>query len=169
MLTRNLFLLFFCFSAAAQTALPDNDMLYSVVTDETGTTVETRIIIDKQGEQAKITFIQETENGFVFKNINWQGDAKLYLENGKEILLEGTDIKGQNMQPGAYIAGYYVPNRYERFAAFFLSPEECALLKLSPVKRVEYKLDDKFENNVRYLEVSDANQSLRAQIAALGM
>lgn len=160
----------FTFTALAQNApIAGNDVVRSVITDESGITIETRIVLEKAGEQAKITFLQETENGFIFKNVNWTGEVALHLENGTTIYLEDSNMKRQTMQPGAYIAGYYVPNRYERSASYLLNAEECNLLRQSSITRVEYRLDDKYNKYAHYLELRDQSQLLKAQLTAIGM
>lgn len=160
----------FTIAAFAQNApIASNDIVRSVITDESGVTIETRIVLEKAGEQAKITFLQETENGFVFKNVNWTGSVLLYLENGATIHLEDSKMKRQAVQLGGYIAGYYVPNRYERSASYMLSVEECVLLRQSSIKRVEYMLDDAYNKQKHYLDLHDQNQLLKAQLTAIGM
>ena len=157
-------------AAFAQSApIAGNDVVRSVITDESGITIETRIVLEKAGEQAKITFLQETENGFIFKNINWTGEVVLYLENGTKIHLEDSKMKRQAVQLGGYIAGYYVANRYERYASYIMSVEECALLRQSSIKRVEYMLDDIYDKQKHYLDLQDQNQLLKAQLMAIGM
>ncbi|MDZ4845195.1 MAG: hypothetical protein SH857_06555 [Chitinophagales bacterium] len=155
------------FAQNAQSA--GNDVVRSVITDKSGITIETRIVLEKAGEQAKITFLQETENGFIFKNVNWTGSVLLYLENGATIHLEDSNMKRQAVQLGGYIGGYYVPNRYERYASYILSTEECALLRQSSIKRVEYYLDDNYNKHAHSLELQDQNQFLKAQLTAIGM
>ncbi len=173
MMRRNLFLLpaiLFTITALAQNApIAGNDVVRSVVTDESGITIETRIVFEKADKQAKITFLQETENGFIFKNVNWTGSVLLYLENGKMIQLEDSKMKRQAVQLGGYVAGYYVPNRYERYSSYILSVEECALLRQSSIKRVEYMLDDVYNKQKHYLYLQDQNQLLKAQLTAIGM
>lgn len=173
MMSRNFFLLpaiLFTITALAQNApIAGNDVVRSVVTDESGVTIETRILLEKSGEQAKITFLQETENGFIFKNVNWTGSVLLYLENSTTIHLEDSNMKRQAVQLGGYIAGYYVPNRYERYASYILSAEECDLLRQSSIKRVEYMLDDAYNKKKHSLDLQDQNQLLKAQLTAIGL
>lgn len=173
-MTTKIFSLFpaviFTLAAFAQNApIIGNDVVRTVTTDESGITIETRIVLEKAGELAKITFQQETENGFIFKNVNWTGIVSLYLENGTTIHLEDSKMKRQAVQLGGYIAGYYVPNRYERYASYILSVEKCALLRQSSIKRVEYALDDVYNKQRHYLDLQDQNQLLKAQLTAIGM
>lgn len=155
------------FAQSAPTA--KNDVVRTVITDESGITIETRIVLEKAGEQAKITFLQETENGFIFKNVNWTGSVLIHLENGETIHLEDSNMKRHSVQLGGYIAGYYVPNRYERSASYILSAEECDFLRQSSIKRVEYMLEDAYNKQKHYLDFQDQNQLLRAQLTAIGM
>ena len=100
--------------------------------------------------------------------LNWKGDVILTLDNGETIRLKDSIMKGHIMQPGAYTAGCIVPDLYQRYSAYFLSPEECEMLKQHSVMLVSYFLDDKYDKGVQYLEVDDSRQALKAQLVAIG-
>lgn len=162
-------ILFSAFQFAYSQSLPTRDGITYVFTDESGVTIETRIDVQKEGEKAKIIFWQETDNGFIFKDVSWKGDVVLHLENGETIRLKDTRMKGHYNQPGAYIAGYFVPNHYERYSTYLLSNEQCFLLKKSSIMRVDYTLDSKDDKGLHHLEVNDHDQMLKSQLAAQGM
>ncbi len=145
-----------------------NDGISSVLNHKSGISIETRIVIEKESGQVKIIFWQETENGFIFKNINWKGEIALLLDNGESLRLRDANLKGHMMQPGAYIAGMYVPDLYQRYSAYYLSPEERELLKKHSVVLVSYFLDDNYEKDMQHLEVNDSGHSLKAQLVAIG-
>src|ERR1051325_6367359 len=151
------------FSAYAQdsSAITHSDGITYSSTDQSGITIETRIVIEKDGDRAKITFWQETDNGFVFKNVNWHGDVELELDNGGVIHLKDTDLKGHSFEEGGYSSGYYIPDHYQRYSAYYLSAPECALLKKHALTEVRYSLDDKFEAGVHQMTISDPRRILK--------
>ena len=159
----------FAFVAQAQDkSLTTSDGLNNIYTDKSGITIETRIIIEKEGEKAKIMFQQETENGFVFKNVNWKDDVTLMLDNGESIVLNKGKVNGSGMERGGYVGWFFVPDLYHRDTAFYLSEDECRLLKEHSVLLVSYYLDDKYDKKIHYLEISDKNQALKSQLTAIG-
>lgn len=160
--------LFFLLTAKTQNrSLVSSDGLDHLETDKSGITIQTRIVIEKDEDKTKIVFIQETENGFVFKNVNWKGDVKLLLDNGEIIVLEDSRMTSSHIERGGLIGGFYVPDIYQRQAAFYLSEEECDLLKQHSIVLVSYLLDDKYDKNVHYLEINDKNQALKTQLIAV--
>lgn len=151
----------------AQNASSSHDGIQHVFTDASGIVIETRIVIEKENTRTKIVFWQETENGFIFKNVNWKGDVTLLLDNGESLRLKDTKMKGHLMQPGAYVAGIFVPDLYQRYAAYYLTSNECEMLKNHSVLLVSYSVDDKYDKDIHYLEINDTRQSLKAQLLAL--
>ena len=145
-----------------------NEGITYTKTENSGVTIETKIAIEKEGEQAKIVFWQETNNGFLFKKTNWIGRVMLELDNGEMITLIDRNLKGHSMHPGGYIAGYFIPDIYQRHATYHLTDSECAKLKQRKLVSVAYQLDDEFEPTTKYLYVKDDQFALREQLEAIG-
>ena len=160
-----------CFLAttvSAQDYAPTEDGIRHVYMDKSGITIETRIVLDKEDEKIKIVFWQQTENGFIFKGINWKGDVSMTLYNGETIVLKDSGMHGHTLERGGYVGGFQIPDIYKRYTAYFLSDSECDLLKQHAILMVSYKLDDKYDNNLRHMEISDKNHLLKSQLTALG-
>jgi len=156
-------------SAPAQEndAVADTAFKY-VNTDKSGITIETRIAVEKEGEKTKIVFWQETENGFIFKGVNWKGDVSLTLDNGETLVLKDANMKGHSIQLGGYVGGFYVPDLYQRFAAFYLTDGECSLLKQHSIRFITYWLDDKYDKHIQYLDLRGKSEALKSQLIAIG-
>lgn len=137
-------------------------------TDNSGITIETKIVIEKENEQARIVFWQETTNGFLFKETNWMGQVSLELDNGDMVTLIDRNIKGHSMHPGGYIAGYFIPDIYQRYVTYYLTDNECEKLKKHKLVNVAYQLDDKFEPTTKYLYVKDDQFAIREQLIVIG-
>ena len=153
----------------AQTGLlASNEGIVKVSTDENGITVETRIVIEKEDGLAKIVFWQETRNGFFFRQANWTGNILLNLENGESMTLVDRNLKGHTMHPGAHIAGYFVPDVYQRYSAYYLSDFQCEQLKNIKLLSFVYHEDDEFETEPKTIYVDDIGQNLKVQIQAIG-
>jgi len=167
-------LFFVCLSISANLqsqspSLPTkSDDIEVVTTDKSGITVTTRIVVEKENEKTKIIFWQETENGFIFKDVNWKGDVELLLDNGETLTLNDSKMKGHLMERGGYMSGIFVPDIYIRYAAYYLTDLQCELLKKHSLMLVSYYVDDKYDKKIQYLELSDKTQSLKAQLTAIG-
>ena len=161
--------IFSSFTAVTQVnSLMASDGINDVSTDKSGITIETKIVVEQEGDKTKIIFLQETENGFIFKRVNWKGDVTLLLDNGTSIVLKDSNIKGSSIERATYVAGFYVPDIYERYAAYYLTDEDCNLLKKHSIVLISYYLDDKYDKKPHYIEISDNNRSLNSQLAAIG-
>lgn len=147
---------------------PDSDVIKAVITEKSGETIETRITVENDNGKAKLVFTQETENGFIFKSVHWKGDVSLLLSNGETIRLKDSKMKGSSIQRGGYIGGFMVPDIYQRYAAFYLTDEQCEKLKKNSVMLVSYTLDDKYDKDVHYIEVDVNNNSLKYQLSSIG-
>ena len=147
-----------------------NEGISRLNTDENGITIETKIVIEKeeQSQRVKIIFWQETNNGFFFKHVNWQGNVELTLQSGEIIKLVDREMNGHSVLKGGHVGGYFVPDLYQRYAAYYLTDSECEKLKSSKVINVTYHLDDEFETSAKYLLIKDAKNRLGNQLVAIG-
>lgn len=157
-----------CCNITAQENNATDTAVQYVTTDKSGITIETRIAVEKEGAKAKIIFWQETENGFIFKGVNWKGDVSLTLDNGETLVLKDNNMKGSSIRLGGYVGGFYVPDLYQRFTAFYLSDEECNLLKQHSIRLISYSLDDKYNRQPQRLELSGKSEMLKSQLTAIG-
>ncbi|GIV34364.1 MAG: hypothetical protein KatS3mg031_1899 [Chitinophagales bacterium] len=146
----------------------NRDGLTQVSTDHSGVSVETRITVEKAESQAKIIFYQETDNGFIFQRINWKKKVLIELDNGATLLLTNLAEQGHAIQPGGYITGYYIPDRYQRYTAFWLSPQDISLLKQYKVRGIMYSLDDPYDAQPYRIVIPDSTHELKQELTLLG-
>ena len=162
------------FSLFVKAQNQENEMMalnrnpFITFTDHSGITIETQITVEKEGEYILITFWEETNNGFLFKNENWEGNVVIGLDNGKKIELIDRNMNGHEMLRGGYIAGYFVPDLYQRYSSYFLSDAECKLLKNNEITNVAYQLDDEWGIQERFMTFGDKGFSLQNQLVAIG-
>ncbi len=145
---------------------PSAEGVASVTTDRSGVTIETQVIIEQEGDNAKITFWQETENGFIFRKVNWTQGVVLKLDNGQAVRLSQIHANGQILQKGGYSEGYFVPDLYQRYTSFLLSPSDCKKLKEHNIVQVSYQLNDNFDHKIHHVPIDDSEEIVRSQLVA---
>ena len=134
-----------------------------------GDDIKTSVTIAKEGEKTMIIFWQETSDCHIFPHSSWEGNVVLYLENSETIKLIDRGIKGHNKIENGYKPAY--GSNYDlcqRYAAFYLTYEECQKLKKSNLSRVAYQLDDAFETGTNYMTVQENASTLKTQLSVIG-
>lgn len=127
----------------------------------------TSISIAKNERDVIIVFWQNTSDDQMnFFNWLWEGDVILYLENGEAIRLIDRGMSGQNILDESDVEH---GERYQRFAAFYLTKSECELLKANALDSFSYSTSNLFESGTSYITVKQKQWTLQHQIQALGL
>ena len=138
-----------------------------VHTEEYGLT--TSISIAKESEKTLIIFWQETtEDKMNFFNELWTGTVVMYLENGETISLMDRNKKGQNKITNGHTSSYgSKSNLYQRFSAYYLTPNERLNLKQNNLSQIAYRTTSSFEEGTTYLEITENGDTIKEQLLAI--
>lgn len=122
----------------------------------------TSISIAKEGDKTLFVIWQETEDCFAFQNENFQGNVILYLRDNNAIKLIDREMNGQSKKPGGSDNGEEL---CQRFAIFYLTQSECAMLKSSDIFQISYHTNQ--GNNV-VIELDKNTETAKTQLIAIG-
>lgn len=131
--------------------------------------ITTSISVAKDGEKTLIVFWQETlDYQMNFFNWLWTGTVMLYLESGETISLLDRNMKGHNKISDGYVSSYgSKSDLYQRYAAYYLAPNECIKLKRSNLAQIAYKTNSSFEEGTTFLGITDNSDTIKEQLLAI--